>query len=110
MLNSSCISGRHLRHISTSVSLSVDGFPWQETKGLSKIGRGRNVGPCSQHLGRKVCSSRLSTKNLHLLGESAGERYIGSIEDVGSGGWFREASLLGRYLAQLFHQSLAGDS
>ena len=109
MLNSSCISGRHLGHISTSVSLSVDGFPWQETKSLSKIGRGRNVGPCSQHLGHKVCSSMLK-KNLHLLGESAGERYIGSIEDVGSGGWFREASLLGRHLAQLFHQSLAGDS
>ena len=108
MLNSSCISGRHLGHISTSVGLSVDGFPWQETKSLSKIGRGRNVGPCSQHLGHKVCSSLLN--NLHLLGESAGERYIGSIEDVGSGRWFREAPLLGRYLAQLFHQSLAGDS
>ena len=60
MLNFSCISGRHLGYISTSVSLSVDGFPWQETKSLSKIGRGRYVGPCSQHLGHKVCSSMLN--------------------------------------------------
>ena len=60
MLNFSRILGRHLGHISTSVSLSVDGFPWQETKSLSKIGRGRNVGPCSQHLGHKVCSSMLN--------------------------------------------------
>ena len=64
------------------------------------------LGPALSTWGTR-CVPLCWTKNLHLLGESAGERYIGSIEDVGSGGWIREASLLGRYLAQLFHQSLA---
>ena len=49
----------------------------------------------------------LHGKQLHLLGQSAGKGYIGSVEDVGGCGWFREASLLRWNQSKLFRQSLS---